>query len=289
MKSKKGLIFVILAVLCLVLSSCEKEKIRVIAPYGGPSYATMFLDGSYEIDEVAGADPLVAAFGAKNYDVIIAPTNLGAKFYNMSPDYQLLASIVWGNFFLVSKSEISLEEIEGKKIQAFGKNQTPDIILSYLLSKNELTCEVEYLSSITEVIANFQTEDSGIYLVTEPQLSSLEVNIELNYIDLQEAYKDISRTNSYPQASIFVSSQLSSSTVRRIERDMKDSIDSLNDEANADQIWKEIEVSVAAIQRSHIEYKAAEDIESDVSAYLEVIIDFNSKILDKLPDSGFYK
>ena len=115
----------------LCCASCKNEKLTIIAPYGSPSYATVYLD-DYDISVVQGADPLVAAFGAKNYDVIIAPTNLGAKFYNASPEYQLAASIVWGNLFLISQRSIDIESLDHIDLYTFGYNQTPDIVLNYI-------------------------------------------------------------------------------------------------------------------------------------------------------------
>jgi len=71
------------------------DELSVLIPFGSPalSMAGLLINednqvGEYSLDEyvtykteiVNGSDPLVAAFTSQRHDVIIAPTNLGAKF-----------------------------------------------------------------------------------------------------------------------------------------------------------------------------------------------------------------
>ena len=51
---------------------------------------------------VQGSDPLVAAFTSETSQVIVAPTNLGATLYQKELPYQLVATLVWGNLYLIS-------------------------------------------------------------------------------------------------------------------------------------------------------------------------------------------
>ncbi len=76
---------VIALILMSLLSSCKSEQITmVVPPAGSPQLAQLYMQDSddYDVTIVEGADPLVAAFGSSSYDVIIAPTNLGAKLYD---------------------------------------------------------------------------------------------------------------------------------------------------------------------------------------------------------------
>ena len=85
-----------------------------IAPSGTPSLAlsTLFDNNpqvKYEI--VAGANPLVAALTSGSHDFIVAPVNVGAKLYANNQKYKLVKTIVWGNFYIASLSEIdSIED-----------------------------------------------------------------------------------------------------------------------------------------------------------------------------------
>ncbi|QWB96416.1 hypothetical protein KHQ89_02995 [Mycoplasmatota bacterium] len=289
---KKTYKYLVLVLLILIISSCQKEKISIIVPYGSPSYTTMYLD-DYDVSIIQGADPLVAAFGSNNYDVIVAPTNLGAKFYSSSKTYQLVASIVWGNMYLISHSPINFDQINDKNIYAFGQSQTPDIILNYILNAHEANPNIIYLSSASEVIASFMLNPNDIYLVAEPQYSILD-NTDIIYAqDMQEAYEKISGLNPYPQASIFVNKNLSDRQVEDIENDFKNSINQLKKSENKKWIADELDIEEAiiskVIERSHISYLNAEDAKYDIELYLNLIIDFNNNLLSKLPEDSFYR
>lgn len=292
MRFKKTYKYLVLVLLILIISSCQKEKISIIVPYGSPSYTTMYLD-DYDVSIIQGADPLVAAFGSNNYDVIVAPTNLGAKFYSSSKTYQLVASIVWGNMYLISHSPINFDQINDKNVYAFGQSQTPDIILNYILNAHEANPNIIYLSSASEVIASFMLNPNDIYLVAEPQYSILD-NTDIIYAqDMQEGYEDISGLNPYPQASIFVNKNLSDRQVEDIENDFKNSINQLKKSENKKWIADELDIEEAiiskVIERSHISYLNAEDAKYDIELYLNLIIDFNNNLLSKLPEDSFYR
>ncbi len=293
MKFKKLFITMMALLLVVTLSSCAKKEVSIIIPVGTPTYASIFLDDTYQIDTVLGADPLVAAFGAKTYDVIVAPTNLGAKFYETSDTYQCLATISWGNLFLVSQNEMTLAELDGKDITAFGQNQTPDIIMSYVLSENDLTTNITYLASATEIASSFVLNPEGIYLVAEPQLSVLESSHTLHAIDLQQAYEALTGSYSYPQASVFVHKDLNASTIAKIEKDLKESIDQLYNEDNLSEVATYMNLSEAVasnvIDRCHIEYVRASEVQSDIEAYLQMMMSYNANLLSEIPGESFYR
>jgi len=101
----------------LVLSGCKpSESISMIVPYGTPELSQLYMEDSkdYQVDIVQGADPLISAFGSVSHDVIFAPTHLGAKMYHSIGSYRLAASIIWGNYYLVSTEELSIEDLSGR-------------------------------------------------------------------------------------------------------------------------------------------------------------------------------
>lgn len=289
---KKIYTFMLLVLMGLSIGGCEKETIKIIAPYGAPSYTTYFLD-DYDVDIVEGADPLVAAFSSDTYDVIIAPTNLGAKFYTSSQDYQLLASIVWGNLYLISESETTLETLDQFEVIAFGQNQTPGIILSYVLEHLDIDVDVNYYSGASEVLSLFSSDPSQVYLIAEPQFSILEETYDLYHIDLQTSYENISGYDAYPQASIFVSHLLDDDQVDQLEKDFKLSIDKLYDEQYASDVASLLfvdERSVSSImRRTHITYKESQTIIDEIEDYLELLKSYNSKLIDQIPSQDFYR
>lgn len=283
----------LLIVLVVSLVACSNEKITIISPLGSPTYATIFLDDTYEVETVLGPDPLIAAFGSKNYDVIIAPTNLGAKFYNNSDTYQLIATITWGNVFLISASEISLDTLEGKNITAFGQNQTPDIVMKYILEENDIQADVSYVASTTEILASYILNPDDVYMIAEPQYSILEATNSLYSIDLQLEYENLTGHNSYPQSSIFAHKDLSDHQIDQIKSDFESSILTFNDDTNTSYVASfleiDIEIATKVISRSNLMYKDSMEAQNDIELYLDLIISYNSELLSELPDSAFYR
>lgn len=297
MLSKRSLTFLVCLLLLIFISGCAKDKLSMIVPSGSTQFAQLYLENSddYETTVVQGADPLVSAFAANSYDIIVAPTNLGAKLYQSKPTYQLAASITWGNYYLVSKRVIISDDLEHQEIIAFGQNQTPDAILQYVLE--EQVVNITYLDSIASVVSEFILDGSKIYLVAEPSLSILKATFDLSVVDIQSLYQQKTGKDSYPQASVFVHHTLSNREVKKIKDDFKNSIHLANeDPTSASVVAIELgihidqDVIVSAIDHSNIMYMSSEDAKSDIVYYLEMLRNFNVVFTgEELPDDSFYR
>ncbi len=194
-------------------SSNNDKTYSVIVPNGTPSLALAnFYDESdsfSKVDVVAGSDPLVAAFTSKTYDIIVAPTNLGARFYNNSPDYLLYKTIVWGNLYLVSNSSLtSFEELNNKSVTLFGMNTTPDIIMKTLISYYDINVELNYVDDVQTANSMLVSSQTDIIVSAEPSLSKIRQNKDYYVMDLQEEYSNATNLVSYPQASVFFKKEL---------------------------------------------------------------------------------
>ena len=129
---------------------------------------------------VQGSDPLVAAFTSETSQVIVAPTNLGATLYQKELPYQLVATLVWGNLYLISNEELTFDDLAGRKITAFGQGSTPDIVLQTILDEKGIldSVEVEYLASVSDVQSMFAAGEIDVAVIAEPSLSVLKTKIE---------------------------------------------------------------------------------------------------------------
>lgn len=276
------------------------EPSTVMAPNGAPALAQLFMQDNddYVVDIVNGADPLVAAFGSGSHDFIFAPTNLGAKLYNSGIEYQLIAAITFGNYYLVSMEEnFTLESLEGKEIVVFGQNSTSDIVLQYVLDENEINATFRYVNAVSDANAEFIIDNETIILSAEPLLSVLAQSISgFNTIDLQVEYEEITGESSYPQAGVFAKASLSDAEVLRFLADLEDSIDTVQTDLDA-AVAKALEleysfpaaVLTTAIPNSNIDFVTAAEVRTDLEAYFNIILDMNSGLLgDILPDDGFY-
>ncbi|HHW90142.1 MAG TPA: ABC transporter substrate-binding protein [Clostridiales bacterium] len=313
---KKVLSFVLFLVISLssvFMLACAKEsdKVKVMVPNGITliAWGGLYDNRDVEIDNVNGPDLLSTAFASSSHDIIVAPLNLGAKLYNNSnTKYKLDSMITFGNLFIVSKDKVSLDDklqdLKGKKLIAFGRNATPDIILQAALNSKDITdCEIEYQSGVSEVVALFKGEDSeyDYALVAEPVLSQLKnMGLDLNIVDLQEVLQYDSDMESIPQAGVFINPE--SKRIDKINealQELKNNIEYLkaNPQDYAQDIIKHheyfknitSEVIASAIQSGDIiDYKKAKDNKPVLEAYFQLLIDQNKNLLGAQPSDDFY-
>lgn len=205
-----------------VLTSCGGDKpdptddhvYSFLAPSGTPSLAlaTLF-DNNPQVDFeiVGGANPLVAALTSGSHDFVVAPVNVGAKLYASNQKYKLVKTIVWGNFYIASLSEItSVNDLEGKTITAFSQNSSPDIMLKAVLDAYGLTDKVtiEYVDAVTTANSMMMSGQAEIIVSAEPSISVLKNKKNVYTIDLQSEWNKLSGGSSFPQAGIFVNTEL---------------------------------------------------------------------------------
>ncbi len=286
-------------ILLLILSGCKpSESITMIVPYGSPELSQLYMEESndYMVDIVQGADPLISAFGSISHDVIFAPTHLGAKMYNSMPSYLLAASIIWGNYYIVSNTTYTLEELSNKEVVVFGQNQTSDIIIRYITTTLNITPDFIYVDSVSTATSLFISDSSRIVMVAEPSLSLIKQSMpNVKVIDLQQAYLEITGKDSYPQSSVFIKSSLSKHIVEKIMGDLESSIALVNS-----KITETAELSVSlgmgmsqavvesAIPLSNIRFVHAQDAQTEIVYYFEIIMSLNSALISSIPDESFY-
>lgn len=298
MLNKKYFMIVIAFILISLLSSCKKDQITMVVPAGSPQLAQLYMQdsGDYDVTIIEGADPLVAAFGSSSYDVIIAPTNLGAKLYDSKPDYQLVATITWGSYYLISKS--SIDHMDQLDIVAFGQNQVPDAMMQYILTGLSIDFEINYLDSLSSVVSDFILDGSKVYLMSEPQLSVVSASYTtLNIFDLQAYYETLTGYEDFPQASVFVHKSLSDRSVQDIKDDFENSIQLLNEdkEGTADLaialgVSIDKDMIIQSIPRSNIEFRDSQDAKADIIYFLGFLKGFNPNFVgENLPDDSFYR
>lgn len=233
---KRLLTILIMLISVISLSSClvdEKETVKVIAPSGTPTLgiadALNNSESNVDYSVVAGSDALIGAFTNHNYDIVVAPVNLGAKFYNTLNNYEYVfyQTIVGGCFYLVTSLDISsFEEIDGKEITVFGKNSTPDVIVRSLITHYNLNVTINYVNDVSESNAMLVSGKSKIIVSAEPSISKFNAKGKFKTINLQEEWKKMSGSSfAIPQAGIFVKKdKLENVYVKQVLNNMKNSL-----------------------------------------------------------------
>lgn len=308
---KKIILSLFIFVLALVVTSCTitedngiEEELSIIMPTGTPALALaeFAMTNDYVKEEVvAGSDPLVAAFTSKSHDVIVAPINLGAKMYATYQEYVLYKTFVWGNLYLASKNPInSFKELDGKKVIAFGKNSTPDIVMQALLKHHsDINVTVDYVADVSEANTLLASGKAEIIVTAEPSISKLKSKLNLSVLDLQEEWAKMTGNESYPQAGIFVKkSVMNKKYVKDALNDMKEAV--INANANPSNCAEYAvglhtsfeslgkEVLTNAIPNCH--YQILESDKEAVNYYLQMMIDlgFAKQMGGSLPVDEFY-
>ena len=196
----KKMLICLLLLFCLV--GCKPNKldneVSIIVPNGIPYLAVAGIKEEINIkmDTVSGAENLQAALLGNNYDIVIAPINLGAKLYGASKSsYKLVAPITYNNAYIVGRSHLNLEslnDLSAKSVIAFGQTGIPGSILTKIYHDNNDILDINdvdfSLNSSANVYASFLCEDNKnkYALMSEPEISKLKLinNIDTETLDL---------------------------------------------------------------------------------------------------------
>ncbi len=296
----KKLLVVLSLVLTLLFVSCgkknnnddvvEKINMSVLTPNGAPAISLNNLDDNYTITKGAIPADLPTYFAKAEYDVIMAPINVGAQLYSKSKStYRLLSVITWGNLFLASETNISsLSDVT--EVEAFGKDTINQSVIEYACEG--ITFNYNYQNS-TQSKEAFLKNPSKVYLIAEPDLSDLEaVDTKRVYkLSIQDLFKSKSNNKSFTQAGCFVKSTVTEDGINQLKADLKASCDLASsnvDKVNQNCINKGIlktALSASAISGSNIMFKIAKDAKSDI----EFTANLNLKYFGGgLPQDEFY-
>lgn len=189
-------------------TNVDITTLKILSASGAPSSILLQqLQDSNNIEVVPGSDILSSALMAcsvdPNYDVIIAPINLGVKA-NCGDDttYKLAGVVTWGNLYVVGTSEHSDE------LLAFGQNAVPGLILSHY--DQQLYDSATWVSSATDVQNALLAGESDYALLAQPAVSATIAKAKSQGIELEVLadLQSLSDDNGYAQAAIFVSNNI---------------------------------------------------------------------------------
>lgn len=313
-----GLVF---ALVCLCAVGCGKKEERTTIRVGGmkgpTSMGLMFLQEKdangealedYEFQMVTAADELLPLMIKGELDIALVPANVAAILYQKTEGQVTVIDInTLGVLYMVSGDESvkNVADLKGKTIYLTGKGTTPDYVLNYILSANNMLEDVklEYKSEATEVAALLAEQPDAIGLLPQPfvtvacmQNEKLQVVLDMNEEWTKLQGEDGSRMvtgvtvvrneflEKYPNA------------VKNFLQEHKESAEAINADVkkgaelvvNAGIIAK-APVAEKAIPKCNITFIAGEEMKQALSGYLEVLFEQNpTAVGGKLPEDGFY-
>lgn len=308
---KKILFFFSMVLFIFIISSCDKgesQTVKIMVPGGAPTLGFVkmkydnekILNYNIDYDLTSGPDLLRGAMTSKSHQIVVAPTNMGANLYSRNKTYIYAGTLTFGNLYLVSTEDISLNNLSGKSICAFGKESTPDIILRKVLGNQDV--KISYSNSGIDVSLLVVAGTCSIALLAEPELSELKEKINITtVIDLQEEYEKISQNLAYPQAGIFINKEFANENKEFVEaflEKLKESVDFLNNEKEkVSDYYQKLKlkpertkaVLISSIPGSNVGFLSSSESKELIEQYFEIIMEFNPDLIgNKLPDDDFY-
>jgi NitT/TauT family transport system substrate-binding protein len=309
--TKKVFTLLILLMTTFISTSChsnQRDEIKIMVPEGSPRIAQMQIEANQQtingkkitVERVFGVDPLSVAFLSGSHHIIYAPINLGAKLIDMGVDYSFIATVTWGNLYLVSAQPIaSIGDLDGQSILLFGQNSIPDIICRVLFENENFTTPpiISYVASVQNSYALLRDNTSRIVLLAEPMVSMiLDEFPDLNIIDLQAEWGNYFGLASYPQSGVFVKNQLSEDIVDTYAQQLITSVEYVNqDSLDVIETAESLHMPyvgdnfLSSIQRSNIMFLSAYESRVHIINLFEKILSLSGDLINnRLPEESFY-
>ena len=134
------------------------SDLKILAPTGAPAVAFYNYATNPNFETTSNPQTgLIPMFSQDNYNIIVAPTHGGLmQVINMNKNYQIAATITFGNMYIVSMGTDSDNELNsGDRVLFFQKNDLPGKIFEYVYGDLELnTYAVENANNTKLVIEN---------------------------------------------------------------------------------------------------------------------------------------
>ena len=261
----------------------EPEPISILCPAGAPALGSLGAldDEMVSIEYVQGTDVLSAELAKKDseYDVIIAPLNLGTKLYGKAEAYKLDSIVTWGNLFLVGT-----EDYQGASVAAFGEKAIPQMVFNYVLGDQLNGAAVTYYPSVAEAQQALLTGQAQVALLAQPAATATiakakEQGKEFQVLyDLQQGWseKTESETKGYPQAAMFVKADnekdltaMKEVMANFIENSDEEAIVKAIDAVGADTMGlPNAQIAAKTFKAQNIALKDAKDVKAEIEAFL---------------------
>ncbi len=221
---KKFLSLMLAFMFCLSFG-CSKQTERdyvFTCPDGAPALAvaklisekdSLGLNGQVNYNVVT-ATAIKTEMTEGKSDMLLMPINLASKFYKANADdsYVLVAVVTHGNFYIMSTTKLTVNDLNGKQVAVPNMNAVPDWTFQSALTKHGLSIgeqgvKIQYYQDGSKIVQMMNSGAESIGLVPEPAATNLEKafgakNKEIYRMDLQELYDQ--QNKAYPQAVLMV-------------------------------------------------------------------------------------
>ena len=129
---------------------------------------------NYTFTMAAAADELLPKMISGEIDIALVPANVASVLYQKTEGGVCVIDInTLGVLYMVSGDDSiqAMEDLKGKTVYLTGKGTTPDYVLQYLLTENDLSTDdvtLEYKSEATEVVAVLAENPEAVGVLPQP-------------------------------------------------------------------------------------------------------------------------
>ncbi len=325
-RNKILILFLVMIMAAGGLTGCGKDrgvvKIRVGSLKGPTSMGILFMmdkaekgetEDIYEFRMAAGAEELLPLMVKGELDIALIPANVAAVLYQRTEGGIVVINVntLGVLSFVTGSSEVeSIADLRGRTIYLTGKGTTPEASLRYVLEANgfsEADYTLEFKSEAAEVAAILTEEPEGIGLLPQPFVTAaLMQNRELKAVlDMNEEWMRAENelkggsTNGMVTGVTVVRREFLEEHPESVEGFLEEhalSVDAINGDVQAGAalaveagIVARESVAESAIPRCHITCITGDEMKTGLSAYLEVLADFDRELVGgRLPGEDFY-
>ncbi len=286
----------------------EAIKVTVLTPKSPALVSTMLASTlndevvSMEVKTWDTIEQLLAVVQDGEIPFVIAPLNIGANAYAQGLPLQLVDVNTWGAMYLISLSPDvdELADLEGEAVYIPGRGGPPDLLTDYLLSKDQISEEVERVyAAVPEIMQLLASGEASHAVLPEPVLSGLRAQSDhlTEVLDYDAVWQQMFG-GSLPQAGLFVQREWAAQhpeavqavhakyteAVARIEQDAAEAV-----QLSAELFGMPEEVLTQAMQRLPLQVMQASEARAEVEQYFSILLEASpDSIGGQLPDEGFY-
>lgn len=263
----------------------------------------------YTINIASAPEDIAASVIKGEVDIAAVPVNLAATLYNKTQGKYVVCGInTLGVLYMLDTTNTiaNIEDLRGKKIYATGQGSTPEYILRYVLSKNNIDPDkdvtIEFIAEHAELVSLMAAGKAEIALLPEPNATTtlMQNQNAKRVLNMTEEWNKISTDGSQVvQGCIIAKKEFLDNNAEAYANFIKEydaSVKYVNEqteEASAvvEQygIVPKAAVAKNAIPNCNITLIKGEEMKNTLSPFLKVLFDYNvQSVGGKLPDDSFY-
>lgn len=293
----KKIIAILLTAVLLLAVGCAKapaEPLKIAALKGptgmGISYLMDEKADKYSVELADAPDTVVGKFVSGEIDVAAVPINLAATLYNKTEGNVVVICVdTLGVLYMLENGDTvhAFSDLAGKTVQATGEGSTPQFVLDYLLSLNNMTDQVnvEYVGEHTALAALLASGESTLGMLPEPFVSSVmlkNANTRIA-IDLNQEWEAATGTK-LVQGVYIVNREYynqNADVIQQFLTDYQDSVNRVNTSADAADLIAKLgivassDIAKVAIPRSNIVCITGDDMVNSATAVLNILFNAN--------------